>query len=151
MRQVTHQVNCCISPAGCVCFNWLLLLSSLRSRAVNQQITHSRLGSHMNKTTCSPKTCSPRSNTCSEVGVTHTCASHMQASSLNLQISGKSEVTVVGIKQVKSLLKSSMSQVRSYTFRAKQWQQFGKKVHSRSSPYFVRLVVTVEVGSVSDF
>lgn len=76
----------------------------------------------------------------------------MQASSLNLQlISGKSEVTVVRIKQVKSLLKSSTSQVRSYTLRAKQWQQFAKKVDSRSSPYFVGLVVAVEVGSVSDF
>ena len=37
-----------------------------------------------------------------EVGVSHIRASHKQVSSLNLQVSSKSQVTVIKIKQVKS-------------------------------------------------
>ena len=37
-----------------------------------------------------------------EVGVSPTCASHEQVSSFNLQVSSKSQVTVVRVKQVKS-------------------------------------------------
>lgn len=45
-----------------------------------------------------------------EMGVSHICPSHNQVSSLNLQVSSKSQVTVM---KVKSLLGSSKSQVKS--------------------------------------
>ena len=45
-----------------------------------------------------------------EVGVSHIRATHEQVSSLNLQVSSKSQVPVIKIKQVKSLLRSNKSQ-----------------------------------------
>ena len=58
--------------------------------------------------------CSPLKAWMPEVGVSPTCASHEEVSSLNLQVSSKSQVTVVRVKQVKSsqvksLLRSSKS------------------------------------------
>ena len=48
-----------------------------------------------------------------EVGVSHSCASHKQVSSHNLQVSSKSQVTVVRIKQVTSQVIAQVKQVTS--------------------------------------
>ena len=58
-----------------------------------------------------------------EVGVSPTCASHEQVSSLDLQVSSKSQVTVVRVKQVKSSHCSGQaSQVKSF-FRSSKSSQ----------------------------